>query len=117
MINDTKTTNANTLPTISTGAAVLWASAFILAALVIIQAGRYQGQAAHADSMTADKGTFTVLTARSGRGPTATPHHLLYVIDSRDQTFLVYEVEDARKQRILLRDGYSLDALFREAAR
>ncbi len=103
-----------TRTTIDTSSAALWASAFVIAALVILQAGRMSGQTAQAE-MTATRGSYTLLTTDSGRGGDANPDELLYIIDSRDQILLVYEVEDARQKQILLRDGTSLDYLFRLA--
>lgn len=98
----------------NTGAAVLWASAFVIGALIILQAGRMHGNAAHAN-MAADRGSYTLMTADSGRGGDTDPYEILYVIDSREQVLLVYEVEDARKRTVAIRDGYSLDTLFQRA--
>jgi len=95
-------------------AAVLWASAFVIGALIIMQAGRLSGNQANA-TMVADRGAYTLMTANSGTGGDADPDELLYVIDSREQILLVYEIEDARKNQILLRDGGSLDAMFTRA--
>jgi hypothetical protein len=96
------------------GAAVLWASAFVILAMIIVQAGRLQGNAAHAE-MVADRGSYTLMTADSGRGGDEDPDEILYVIDSREQTLLVYEVEDARKRQISFRQGEPLDLLFQRA--
>jgi hypothetical protein len=92
----------------------LWASAFVIAALIIVQAGRLQTNAAHAE-MTSQMGGYTLMTTDSGLGGDMDPNQLLYVIDSRAQAVMVYEIEDARKKQIILRDGRSLDALFRVA--
>jgi hypothetical protein len=96
----------------NSSAAVLWASAFIIAALVIIQAGRLPGNPAHAD-MAIHYDDFTLLTTRYGSGD----NKLLYVINSRDQVMLVYEVEDAQQGTLFLRDGGSIENLFRAARR
>jgi len=94
----------------------LTASAFVLGGLVLLQAGRLpENPAIAADSNV--KGDFTVLTARSGRGDEITPNQILYVIDSRNETMLVYEVEDARRGQITLRSGGALPALFARARR
>ena len=95
-------------------AAVLWGSAFVIAALIIMQVGRLPGNQANA-AVQADRSSYTLLTAGSGRGGEAQPDDLLYVIDSREQILLVYEVEDARKKQIFLRDRYNLDELFTKA--
>jgi hypothetical protein len=99
---------------INASGAALWASAFVLAALVIVQAGRYPGKAAQAE-MTATRGSYTILTTDAGRGGDTNPWELLYLIDSRDQILLVYEIEDARQNTMHLRDGASLEYLFRVA--
>jgi hypothetical protein len=93
------------------GTAVLWASAFLLAGLVIVQAGRLPSNPAYAEMAVADGG-YTLLTTDSGRGEDAAPNELLYVLDSREETVLVYEIEDARQKQIFLRDGGSLRNLF-----
>lgn len=98
---------------INPSAAVLWASAFVIAALIIVQAGRLPGNPAYADA-TISRGDYTLVTSDSGRGG-GTPYKLLYVIDSRAQTLLVYEIEDARRNLVMLRDGAQLDNVFRIA--
>lgn len=98
----------------SPAAAVLWASAFIIGAIILVQAGRLPVNAAHAE-IVADRGSYTLMTARSGRGSETEPYEVLYVIDSREQVLLVYEVEDARKRQIIFREGYNLDDQFQRA--
>ena len=95
---------------------ILWATAFLLGGMILTQAGRLPSNAAHAGNAN-NNGTYTVLTARSGTGDGLSTHDLLYVIDNRDEVLLVYEIEDARKNTILLRDGGSLDTLFRTSRR
>ena len=98
----------------SNNVGVLWASAFVIAALVITQAGRLPGPTAYAE--TASSGAdYVLLTARSGRGKELEPDEVLYVIDNRDQVLLVYEVEDAQRNLIVARAGGSLVNLFRNA--
>ena len=96
---------------ISTGAAILWGSAFLLAGMVIIQAGRMGGNAAHAE-MTGSDGDYTLLTTAAGGSGT---NEVLYVIDNREQVLLVYEIENAQTGQMFLRDGGSLVSLFRTA--
>ncbi len=93
------------------GHAALWASAFLLGGLVITQAGRLPGNQAFAE-MAVESGGFTLMTVDSGRGEDAAPDELLYVIDSRSETLLIYEIEDARRKQIILRTGGSLRNLF-----
>ena len=95
-------------------AAPLWASAFVIGALVVIQAGRLPAPAAYAGTSAA-QGDYTVLTADSGRGGEVDPDEILYVLDNRDQVLMVYQIEDARRRQVILRDGWSLDTLFRRA--
>lgn len=111
-MNQTTQTMPNTQTRLNPAAAVLWASAFIVAALIIIQAGKLPENAAYADTIVS-KNNYTLLTTGSGRGE----NHVLYVIDARDQVLMVYEVEDARRGLIHLRDGGSLDNLMRNARR
>ena len=59
---------------ISTGAAILWGAAFLLAGMVIIQAGRMGGNAAHAE-MTGSDGGYTLMTTSAGSGK----NEVLYV--------------------------------------
>jgi hypothetical protein len=101
---------------ISPAAAVLWASAFVIAALTIIQAGRWPGPAARAETASRS-GDYTLLTGRSGRGRDEKPNELLYVIDNRDQVLLAYYVEDAQRGVIMPVDGGPLNVLFRGARR
>jgi hypothetical protein len=106
--------NANQSTTqINSAAAALWASAFVILALIIVQAGRYPGVGGSAmANMVADRGSYTLMTCDAGTGGDADPDEILCVIDSREQMMLVYDVEDVRKKAILLRDGYNLDQLF-----
>ena len=101
---------------IPTSAAVLWASAFVIAALVIVQAGHLPGQAAYGE-MTASRDDYSLLTARSGKGRDTKPHDMLYVIDKRDQVLMVYYIEDSRRGQIVPIDGGSIENLFRAGRR
>ena len=55
---------------------------------------------------------YTLITVDSGRGKDAAPNELLYIIDNHSGVLLVYEIEEARRKQIELRDGGSLRALF-----
>ncbi len=98
----------------TTPVAVLWASAFVIAALTIVQAGRLPGQSAYAETVS-DLGDYTVLTARTGKGPDDRPNEALWVIDNRERVLIVYEMEDAQRGIFIVRDGGSLQNLFRTA--
>lgn len=94
--------------------AALWASAFLLAALVIVQAGKLPGQAAYAGAGSSE-GDFTLLTARSGRGGETDPDEVLFVIDNRSEMLYVYEIEDGNNGAIQLQDGGPLPNMFSNA--
>ncbi len=98
----------------TTPVAVLWASAFVIAALTIVQAGRLPGGTAYAETV-AELGDYTVLTARTGKGPDDRPYEALWVIDNREQVLIVYDLEDAQRGKFIVRGGGSLRNLFRTA--
>ncbi len=100
----------------NSSAAALWASSFVILAMINVQAGRLPGNPAHA-STVADRGAYTLMTADSGKGGDTEPDEILCVLDSRDQVLLVYDVENARQGGVVLRDRYSLDELFVRARR
>lgn len=107
------------------GDAVLWASACVLAAFVVIQAGRPSGSPVPADgsamaALAAQPGLvdgFSIVSARSGRGDDADPTKIVWVIDSAAEVVMVYEIEDARRNTIIFREGSSLPRLFQSARR
>ena len=103
-----------TRTTFNHSAAVLWASAFVIIAMIILQAGRMSGNAAYAE-MSSTTDVYSLLTTNSGRGGETEPDELLYVINNREGIMMVYEIEDARKRQVLLRDGGRLEALFQAA--
>lgn len=98
----------------TTPVAVLWASAFVIASLAIVQAGRLPGQAAYAETVS-EFGDYTFLTARTGKGPDERPHEALWVIDNREGVLIVYGMEDAQRGNLIVRGGGSLQNLFRTA--
>ncbi len=116
MTNTDNNTMSSGKSGINTSAVALWASAFVILALVIVTAGRLPANQANADTV-ADRGSYTLLTTSSGKGDAADPDAVLLVIDSREQILLVYECEDARRGGVVLRDGYSLNDLFVKARR
>ena len=97
--------------TINGSAAALWASAFVIIAFIIVQAGRLPGNQAMA-GVASERGSYTLLTASTGIGPEARPDDALFVLDSRDQVLLVYDIENISRKQITLRDGGSLENLF-----
>ena len=96
-------------------AAVLWASAFVIAALVILQAGRLPGPSAYAETASA-RGNYSLLTARSGTGNDLKPNEVLYVLDNRESVLMVYDIEGVQRG-IFSRDGGPVENLFRAARR
>jgi hypothetical protein len=88
----------------------------VILALIIVQAGRFPSNAASA-AVQADRGSYTVMTADSGKGGDTEPDEILCVLDSREQILMVYEIEDARRGGMTLRDGYALSDLFLTARR
>lgn len=86
-------------------AAALWASAFLILALVIVQAGRLgAGRQAHAE-LVAPIGDLTILTASSGDN-----EDVLLVLDSRAQTLIAYTV--VNRSQIDLNQTADVSALF-----
>lgn len=94
-------------------AAALWASAIIVAGLILTTAGRLPENPAYAGMATTGTGGFSMVTAPSGFGPADKPYEVLYVIDNTTQTLYVYSIDAATDRRILLRSGSSLPGLFR----
>jgi hypothetical protein len=77
----------------------LLASAFVLGALVLVQGSRYVESQAHA-AMVVNKDPLTLLSAR------ATPdQEVVYVLDSKQERLLVYQVDPNRKTIELLPNG------------
>lgn len=99
-----------------TPAAILWGSAAILGGMVLLQAGRMPESPAYGGSVISG-GDLTALTASMGRGRDTERYELLYVVDNRTETLLVYEIEDARNKEIVLRSGGRLADLFARAVR
>jgi hypothetical protein len=58
-------------------------------------------------------GGYTAITASVGQGSDVSPVEILYVLDNRSETMLVYSVEVQVDRRMVLLGGASLPALFR----
>jgi len=76
------------------GSAALWASAMLIAALVIVQAGRIP--TATADMVSAAGGVQIMTT----QGP---DDELVYVLDTRDERLYVYQVVNQASLELLNR--------------
>lgn len=73
---------------IDSGAAALWASAMVIAAMILVQAGRHgAGSQAHAETVS-QVGDLTALTARSGGD-----NDVLAVLDGRAERLMLYTIE------------------------
>lgn len=97
-------------------AAPLWASAFVLAAMLVVSAGR-MGAPAGADGPAAvAAGGMQVLTLTNGDGPDTQPTESVYVLDNHSETLFVYTIENATDKRgLILRTAEPLPAIFRNA--
>lgn len=85
----------------------MWASAFVLAALIVVQAGRMGESQARAD-LVSSVGGVTALTVAG-----AASEDLLMVIDGRSEELFVYRVENQNNLELYRR--YSLPRMFTDA--
>ncbi len=92
---------------IDAGAATLWASAMLILALVIIQAGRL-GAGAQAMAEVSEVGDTIIATAQVDVG-----EDVFAVLDSRAEKLLLYSV--VNRNSIELRETVDLPQLFAEA--
>ena len=77
--------------TLDVGAAALWASAFVIAAMILTQAARLgPGSAAYAGEVS-DVGQLRLLTAQSGNN-----EEYIALINSTDETLSIYGIENGR---------------------
>jgi len=103
------TTTTPTSRRIDSGAAALWASAFILVALIITQASTLgRGNQARADVAVTTE--LTVLSAFAGND-----EDIVAVIDRQSEMLFVYGIEQGRS--IELFQAVSLPQLFVDGAR
>lgn len=91
--------------TLDTGAAALWASAFVIGAMILTQAARLgSGSAAYA-GLNAEVGQLEILTAASGNN-----EDYIALINATDETISVYGIENGRSlelyQAVPLRELY-----------
>jgi hypothetical protein len=99
-------------------AAALWASAFILAALTILQSGRLPMNAAYGAGAANQGGQGTsVITLETGLGPDNKAYEALWVLDGRGEMLFIYYIENgnAGEKALLLRQVIPLPELFRSA--
>jgi len=93
----------------SGAAAALWASAFILMAMIITQAGRLGGPVSSAYADVTSAGDLTIITTQGSAG-----EDIVAVLDRRDELLFMYGVDSAR--RIQLLRFYSVQQLFSDLA-
>ena len=96
-------------------ASILLASAFLIASLTIIQAGKLPANRAFAGDAVTGLGGYTLLTASSGFGKDTRPYEFCYVIDNHDEMLFIYEIPQANDKRVVLKSGTSLPGLFASA--
>ncbi len=84
---------------------VLWASAFVLAGLVVVQASRLGGEARA--EMVSRVGEMTLLTAATGS------EEILLALDNRHEQVLVYKV--VNQTSVELFQKYDLARVFSDA--
>lgn len=101
----------------SFAAAALWASAFLLTALTVVQAGRLPVNAAFAGAANQGNQGMSVVTQATGLGPAEKPYEALWVLDSRGEMLFVYYIENANagEKSLLLRQVVPVQDLFRAA--
>lgn len=98
-------------------AALLWASAFLLAALTVIQAARLPLNAAYAGAANQGGQGMSVVTQNTGLGPAERPYEALWVLDARGEMLFIYFMENANagEKALLLRQAIPVPDLFRTA--
>ncbi len=93
---------------LDTGAAALWASALVILAMLITQAGQRWAESAAQASDVATIGDLTILTADSGDN-----EDILAILDRRNETLFVYGVRN--RQSVELFDSYDMSRVFMDA--
>ena len=92
----------------------LWASAFILAGLIVLQFT--SRQAAFAEEVFPGRDGFSFATVRNGliAGIPSMPESF-WVLDNRSEMLFVYNIENSDNTRLQIRHKESLANLFRRA--
>lgn len=92
------------------GLAALWASAFVIAALVLTQAGRLTGLEPTAAADVSEVADLTVVTTNAGSG-----WDVMALLDRRGEVLYVYGVSGGRN--VELYQVQKLNEVFEQAAR
>ena len=89
------------------GAWALWASAFVLAGLLILRlsGGAAPGEPVAWAEMSASEGEYHLMTTDNGN------EELLYVVDNREEMLFVYVIDS--QSRLVLLERQSLPTMFR----
>jgi hypothetical protein len=90
---------------VSVGAVMLWASALLIFAMILMQASRLNGPGVAFAGNVSEVGDLTILTADAGND-----EDLLLVLDSRADRLLVYGI--ANDMSLQLRANYEIAPLF-----
>lgn len=90
------TQRADSKPSSPFAGAALWASAFVVLALILVEAGRRGHQNAALAGDASSVGDLSVLTASAG-----TDEDVLCVLDQRNETLSVFGVEQGRSIQLL----------------
>lgn len=94
--------------------APLWASAFILASLVVVQFAKRP--AAFADEAIQGRDGFSFATVRNGLiAAVPSMPDCLWVLDNRTEMLYIYNIEDAGSMRLQMRYRENIATLFRQA--
>jgi len=89
----------------------LWASAFVLGAMIVFSASKHSPLAVADNALTGDG--FTMLTAENGQGS-----DFLYIIDDHSSMLMVYDIPDPQNRQFIRPvASWSLPALFGEVRR
>ena len=92
----------------------LWASAFVLAGLIVLQFSHRQ--AAYAEEVFPGRDGFSFATVRNGliAGIPSMPESV-WVLDNRSEMLFIYNIENSDNTRMQIRHRESLANLFRRA--
>lgn len=84
----------------------LWVSAGVLAAMIVVQGGGFFESTARAE-MATTSGSYSIMTTDGGND------EILVVVDSRQESLMVYRTENGRTLKMLERE--ELSSLFSRA--
>ncbi len=105
-----KTTHEQPMRGRVNGSAALWASAFVIFAIAIVQAGRFGPMSAADAGDVASIRDLTILTAASG-----SDEDILMILDTRAQTLYIYGPKN--RNSVELFGTHQVGDLFENAAR